>query len=113
MRSQALMGSLRHVHRPAGRLRGFAPFVFALATALVLTACGEAQWTAMVYPDRENLHDFDRIGVFEGLDQCRAAATEAIGLLTGAANVVPGWECGRNCSVDDDGDLRCDKYEQG
>ena len=82
--------------------------------ALAVAACGESQWTGTIYPDRENLRDFERVGVFATLDQCRAAATAAIGQLGDrGANVVAGWDCGQNCAADNDGDLRCDKYEQG
>ncbi|MBT4710026.1 MAG: hypothetical protein HOB82_00650 [Alphaproteobacteria bacterium] len=82
--------------------------------ALAVAACGESQWTGTIYPDRENLRDFERVGVFATLDQCRAAATTAIGELGDRGeNVVAGWDCGQNCSVDNDGDLDCIKYEQG
>lgn len=113
MRSRGSDGVSDPQPRPLTSPRGLAPLVFALGAALLLAACGEAQWTATVYPDRENLNDFDRIGVFADLDSCRAAATEAAGLLGAAGDIVPGWECGQNCAIDYDGDLRCDKYEQG
>ena len=82
--------------------------------ALAVAACGDSQWTGTIYPDRENLNDFERVGVFATLDQCRAAATTAIGELGDRGeNVVAGWDCGQNCAVDNDGDLDCTKYEQG
>ena len=82
--------------------------------ALTVAGCGEAQWTGTIYPDRENLQDFERIGVFATLDDCRAAAIAAIGQLGDRGeNLVAGWDCGQNCSADDEGDLRCDRYEQG
>ena len=97
--------------RSAPRLKILGAVVIA---ALTVAACGESQWTGTIYPDRENLQDFERIGVFATLDDCRAAATSAIGALDDRGeNVVAGWDCGQNCSADEEGDLRCDRYEQG
>ena len=82
--------------------------------ALALAACGEPQWTGTIYPDRKNLNNLERVGVFATLDECRAAAATDIDQLGDRGeNVIAGWDCGQNCSAADDGDLRCDKYEQG
>lgn len=95
------------------RKRSWAYFGVLLGAVLALGACSE-EWTATVYPDREKLETFDRVGVFGDLEQCRAAATDALAnIVPQAVDVFPGWECGRNCRLDDEGDLRCDKYEQG
>ena len=92
----------------------FKHFCAVVIVPLAVAACGDSQWTGTIYPDRENLRDFERIGVFATLDQCRAAATAAIGQLSDRGeNVVAGWDCGQNCAADNDGNLRCDKYEQG
>ena len=90
---------------------------FSAAVGLaLLVGCGEgAEWVGTVYPDREDLSNFQRVGNFPDLEACRSAVSAAIGALPAAASaqVVRGWECGTQCRTDSEGDLLCARLEQG
>ena len=95
------------------------PLALAVSAGLglvLLAACGEgSEWVGTVYPDREDLSKFQRVGDFADLDACRSAVTAAIEALPPAASaeVLPGWECGTRCTQSDAGDLSCARVEQG
>lgn len=67
----------------------------AALVVLGLAACTPDEWTGVVYPDRSDLTQDVRIGVFDTLEACRSAALRTI--------KEQGWteradyECGSNC----------------
>ena len=78
-----------------------------------LAACGETEWTATVYPNREDLTKYERLGNYQGLDACKQAASAAADKLPKIAKTLPGWECGDRCVADAKGDLKCRRIVQG
>jgi hypothetical protein len=77
------------------RLRGS---IVAAATILALTGCGQ-RWDAFVYPDKSNLSFSARMGPYDSLEACRAAAN--LRLHEFSLQTLPGtvgdYECGLNC----------------
>ena len=92
-----------------------ATLVFALALLAGLTACGDGEWIGVVYPNRDNLAESERVGVFPDLASCQAAASKAAEtqVPVGAGGPVPGWECATECVEDEAGDLLCRRVEAG
>jgi hypothetical protein len=62
---------------------------------VLLASCGPDDWTGIVYPDRANLLVDVRIGVFETLEACRAAALAVID--DRGWTETADYECGSNC----------------
>jgi hypothetical protein len=89
--------------------------VLALALCTALTACGDAEWIGVVYPNRDNLADSERLGVFPDLASCQASASAAAEarVPVGAGGPIPGWECATECTEDEAGDLLCLRVEAG
>ncbi len=69
----------------------------------------EDKWEGFVYPDKNNLTKHISLGVFQSLENCRAAALQK---LSQVSSVEKGdYECGLNCEFREGmGDLQvCEK----
>jgi hypothetical protein len=75
-------------------LRALAAFAaFALATG-----CSKsADWTGWVYPDSADLTDDVKLGKFDTLEECRAAALSLGRRLKRQSGIAFDYECGRKC----------------
>ena len=87
--------------------------VAVLVLPLGIAACAKSEWTATVYPNREDLTKFERLGTFADVDLCKVAASAAAEKLPKVAKVLPGWECGESCVADAKGGLSCRRIVQG
>lgn len=76
---------------------------------ILLASCGLEEWTGIVYPDRSNLFEEVRIGVFATLEACRDAALATIDDRAWSASAD--YECGLNCRPFNEGSdlLICDE----
>ena len=61
-----------------------------------LSGCTD-EWTAFVYPDKNNPYTNITLGHFDSLDQCRASALKVIQLAEWETESE--YECGLNCEV--------------
>lgn len=67
--------------------------------ALLVSACGEDQWHAIVYPSQGDLTEFEFLGVYPDLDSCRDASLRRLGEL--GARISGDYECGLNCRFEE------------
>lgn len=75
--------------------------LLAFGIALAFSACGTRDtWEGFVYPDRGDLTRHISLGAFQTLDECRAAALNAL-------SERGDYECGKNCDFKEGmGELR-------
>jgi hypothetical protein len=86
--------------RTASRRRT-ALLIAVCSAALLLAACSgdRHEWQGTVYP-KTGVEPFDlRIGHFETLEQCRAAALAILTKTVPEPGAAPDYECGRNCET--------------
>lgn len=63
---------------------------------LSLTGCDKPTYDAFVYPDQSNLFDYQNIGEYASLEECRIAAKEELKRI-GAEEPRGLYQCGKNC----------------
>jgi predicted component of type VI protein secretion system len=66
-----------------------------LIVLCVLAGCSKNKWEGFVYPNKNDLTIHKNAGVFNSLEQCRAAALDM--LLELGAKETGDYECGLNC----------------
>jgi len=62
---------------------------------LLLSACGQSHWLAMIYPDKANLQKSLDFGEYTSLPKCRRAAIEFLAYI--GKSETGDYECGKNC----------------
>jgi hypothetical protein len=73
----------------------------------LLSGCGEDEWSGHIYPDKNNLTEYEYLGIYPSLAECRAGALAKISLLPDPTQAD--YECGLNCEPSDYGVLVCEK----
>ena len=68
-----------------------------MLAVLWLSGCAQDEWEGFVYPDADDLTIHQNIGVFDSLEDCRAAA---LSRLASVSSIERGdYECGLNCET--------------
>lgn len=85
-------------------VEGVMRWILGMMAMVLLAACSEEpeNWTAFVYPDRQNVpigSEIQRyaIGRFESFKDCRAAAATKMEEIFHSDGPVPAYECGYAC----------------
>tara|TARA_B100001123_G_scaffold359866_1_gene415575 strand:- start:1257 stop:1847 length:591 start_codon:yes stop_codon:yes gene_type:complete len=85
------------------KIRFLSPFGFVLLVGILLfigfqKGFFEEEWSAILYPDSENLLESELVGISDSLAQCRSM----IQVRASELNIIPSqydYECGLNCEL--------------
>ena len=77
-----------------------------LMASLLLLACSDDDWTAIVYPDQNDRVAQNIIGEFEDVGECRKGVHAALDKLE--LETTPDYECGYRCKRGAGGRLTCE-----
>lgn len=66
-----------------------------IVLVFLLSGCFKEEWEGFVYPNKNNLSNYQTIGVFDSLEQCGNSALDRLQQLH-AINYGT-YECGLNC----------------
>ncbi len=67
-----------------------------LLFVLLVSGCEQPTWDAFVYPDANDLFQYDNIGEFKSLEECRAAAKKELKRIH-AEEPRGLFQCGEDC----------------
>ncbi len=91
-------------------------FIFLIILILflsIITSCSKVsdllnpRWTAIVYPNGDNLTSYLNLGDFNSFEECRNAC---VSWLKGRGAAYSGdYECGKNCKPSEYGVLVCEE----
>ena len=65
--------------------------------ALTLFAAEKLEWLGTVYPSARDLTVYKHIGMYNTLEECRAAVSEWVELIKETSGLDPDYECGYRC----------------
>jgi len=66
-----------------------------ISSVLLLSSCFKEEWEGFVYPNKNDLTVHRNIGVYDSLENCRAAALDTLSRIS---TIEKGdYECGLNC----------------
>lgn len=72
--------------------------------SLALTGCFKEEWEGFIYPNKNNLNNYQSIGVFSSLESCSDAAYGRLYQLNAVKRGT--YECGLNCEYNADMGLK-------
>ena len=67
-----------------------------VSIVFLLTGCEQPTWDAFVYPDRNDLFNYNSIGEFKSLEECREASKKELERIH-AQEPRGLFQCGKSC----------------